>query len=146
VKRPEYCTRNLGARNRDAAAAARFFSISALSHCRPHRRGNSTIAHCPRRDEAPTMPSKHWRGALRSVVPPLLPALVALLLSSRQSSQERGKPRTRAQRLRLPRSSPHRVARRGAHAFPFSKPTGCKVLNGVGCQIRRQAGLGAANS
>jgi hypothetical protein len=28
--------------------------------------GNSTIAHCPRRDEAP--------------VPPLLPALVALLL------------------------------------------------------------------
>jgi hypothetical protein len=46
----------------------------------------------------------------------------------------------------LPRSSPHRVARRGAHAFPFSKLTGCKFLCGVGCQIRRQAGHGAANS
>jgi hypothetical protein len=27
-----------------------------------------TIAHCPRRDETPTTPSKHWRGALTSVV------------------------------------------------------------------------------
>ena len=35
-----------------------------LYHCHSHRRGNSTIAHCPRRDEAP--------------VPPLLPALVVL--------------------------------------------------------------------
>ena len=33
-------------------------------HCHSHRRDNSTISHCPRRDEAP--------------VPPLLPALVAL--------------------------------------------------------------------
>ena len=54
--------------------------------------------------------------------------------------------RIRAQRLRLPRSLLHRVARRGAHAFPFSKPAGCKVLYGVGCQIRRQAGHGAAHS
>ena len=30
------------------------------------------------------MPSQHWRGALKSVVPPLLPALVALLLSPRR--------------------------------------------------------------
>ena len=35
--------------------------------------------------------------------------------------------------------------RRGAHAFPFSKPAGFKVLYGVGCQIRRQAGHGAAH-
>ena len=62
------------------------------------------------------------------------------------SSQARGKPRTRAQRLRLPRSPPHRTARCGVHAFPFSKPTGCKVLCGVGYQSRRQAGHGAAHS
>ena len=43
-----------------------------------------TIAHCPRRDEAPEMSSQHWRGALKSVLPPLLPAPVALLLSPRR--------------------------------------------------------------
>ena len=54
--------------------------------------------------------------------------------------------RTRAQRFRLPRLSPHCLARRDAHAFPFSEPVGLKVLYGVCCQIRGQAGHGAAHS
>ena len=32
------------------------------------------------------------------------------------------------------------------HAFLFPKPEGCTVWYGVGCQIRRQAGHGAAHS
>ena len=39
--------------------------------------------------------------------------------------------RIHAQRLRLPRSSPHRVARRGAHAFAISKPAGLKGVKFV---------------
>ena len=54
--------------------------------------------------------------------------------------------RIRAQRLRLPRSLPQRIVCRGAHASPFSEPSGFEDFYGVGCQIRRQAGHGAAHS
>ena len=39
----------------------------------------------------------------------------------------------------------NRSAPSAPRAFPISKPAGCEVWYGVGCQIHRQAGHGAAH-
>ena len=116
--------RNLGARNRDAAVAASSFIVTHIVVATAQFLIVRAATKRRYRRCCPLL----WRcGLLRSrrcavvTMRSVFPGTAALVRAwNLQLSNLR--------RTRLPCSSPQRLARRGAHASPFSNPTtGCRV-------------------